>query len=56
MLLQYNSAGSLLSTKQTGTSGSDQSYGVSASIDGQYVYVTGLASGSLNGQPYVGGD
>ncbi len=56
VLLQYNSAGSLLWTTQTGTSGNDQGRAVSASVDGKYIYVTGISDGSLNGQPYAGGD
>jgi hypothetical protein len=53
-LLQYNSAGSLLSTILEGSVNTDVGYGVSASADGKYVYVTGEADASINGQPYVG--
>jgi hypothetical protein len=55
VLLKYSSAGSLLWTRQTGTSGDDRGTGVAASADGQYVYVSGYASGALNGEPYAGG-
>ncbi len=44
----------LLQTRQTGTSGGDESRGISVSADGQYVYVTGYTGDSLNGQPYAG--
>ena len=54
VLLQYSSAGSLLWTRQTGTAGNDYGYGVSASADGKYIYVTGFVDGSLNNQPYAG--
>ncbi len=53
-LLQYSSAGALLWTAQTGTSGADAGQGVALSPDGARVYVVGYASGSLNGQPYKG--
>ncbi len=56
VLLQYNSTGSLLWTRLTGTSGTDEGSGVSASADGQYIYVTGSTEASLNGQPHAGGD
>ncbi len=56
VLLQYSSAGSLLSTVQTGSAGADNGYGVSVSGDGFYAYVTGSAVGSLNSQPYNGVD
>ncbi len=54
VLLQYNSAGSLMWTRQTGTASSDIGYGVSASADGNYIYVTGTSGASLNGQLYAG--
>jgi hypothetical protein len=54
VLLQYNSTGALLWTRQTGTSSSDYGFGVSVSADGLYVYVTGYTAGSLNGQPLAG--
>ncbi len=54
VVLQYNYTGSLLWTKQTGTCRDDRSHGVSASGDGKYIYVTGYAGASLNGQPYEG--
>ncbi len=54
VLLQYNSAGSLMWTRQTGTASSDMGYGVSASPNGNYIYVTGTAGASLNGQPHAG--
>jgi hypothetical protein len=54
VLLQYSSAGSLLWTRQTGTIGDDYGQGVSVSADGKFIYVTGLTSNSLNGQPHAG--
>jgi hypothetical protein len=56
VLLQYSTAGSMLWTRETGTSGDDFGSGVAASADGQYVYVSGYVSGSLNGQPSAGGN
>ncbi len=56
MLLQYDSTGSLLWTRQTGTSGNDNGLGVSATADGNFIYVAGFAQASLNNQPYAGGD
>ncbi len=54
VLLQYSSAGSLVWTRQTGTASGASGYGVATTADGQYIYVTGSAGGSLNGQPYSG--
>jgi hypothetical protein len=45
---KYNSAGSLLWTRQFGTAAEDESFGVSA-IDADNVYVTGFTAGSLAG-------
>ncbi len=55
MLLKYNSSGSLLWTQETGSSGEDQGMGVAVTADGSSIYVMGLSSGSVNGQPYAGG-
>ncbi len=41
-------------TAETGTSSTDAGLGVTASADGQYVYTTGYAAGSLNSQPWAG--
>ncbi len=41
-------------TKQTGTSSYDYGSGVIASADGRFIYVTGYAYGSLNGQTHAG--
>ncbi len=54
VLLKYDSSGSLLWTRETGTSGDDVGDGVSVSVDVNSIYVTGFASGSLNGQPHAG--
>ncbi len=54
VLLKYSSAGLLLWTRQTGTSSSEIGRGVSASADGQYIYVAGDTQGSLNGQTSAG--
>jgi hypothetical protein len=43
-------------TREIGTSGYDNGRGVIASADGKYIYVTGFAGDSLNGQPYTGGN
>ena len=53
-LLQYDSSGDLLWTRQTGsTSGGDYGYGVAVSGDG-LMYVTGYTGASLNGQVSAG--
>ena len=52
-LLQYDSSGDLLWTRQTGTTGEDQGNGVAVSGDG-LIYVTGYTYGSLNGQVSAG--
>ncbi len=53
MLLKFNLSGSLIWTRQTGTSGADYAYGVFIDVDGS-VYVTGYTNESLNGQPWAG--
>ncbi len=50
VLLKYSSAGDLQWTKQSGTSSEDTCNGVSASADGQSVYVVGTTQGNLDGQ------
>ncbi len=52
-LLKYNSSGSLLWTRQTGTTSQDEGYGVAISGDG-FIYVTGDTYGALNGQTSTG--
>ena len=52
-MLKYNSAGSLLWTRDAGSTGDDFGYGVAVGGDG-FVYVTGYVGGSLNGHPYAG--
>ncbi len=42
-------------TREIGTPYPDYGWGVSASADGMYIYVAGLAEGSLNDQPSSGG-
>ena len=53
ILLKYDSTGSLLWTRDAGSTGYDYGYGVAVSGDG-FIYVTGYVEGSLNGQPYAG--
>ncbi len=55
ILLCFSTAtGTLKWTRQNGTPLNDVGYSVAASADGMYVYVTGYASGSFNGQPFAG--
>ena len=54
VLLKFDAFGSLLWTRETGTSGDDYGYGVSVTPDGSSIYVTGYSYGTLNGQPYAG--
>ena len=53
VLLCYSSSGSLLFTRETGTSGSDYGSAVSVSQDG-FVFVSGSTTGALNGQVSYG--
>ena len=52
-MLKYDSSGSLIWTRQTGTLTTDAGFGVSESTDGS-VYVAASATGNLNGQPWAG--
>ncbi|MFM9997254.1 MAG: SBBP repeat-containing protein [Phycisphaerales bacterium] len=53
ILAKYDSSGGLLWTRQSGTAGTDQGYGVAADNAGN-AYVTGYSTGSL-GAPNAGG-
>ena len=48
ILLEYSSAGVLLTTQLTGTAGDDQGFGVTVSQDGA-AYVAGYTDSALNG-------
>jgi hypothetical protein len=49
-LLKYSSSGSLLWTRETGSTYDDQGIGVAVSADGSSIYVTGFVSSNLNGE------
>ena len=55
VLLKFDSSGSLLWTRETGTSSDDYGQSVSVTAEGSSIYVTGYSYASLNGQPYAGG-
>ena len=42
-------------TRMCGTTGNDQGFGVAVDVGGN-VYVTGYVSGSIDGQPFAGGN
>lgn len=53
-VMKYDGQGKLLWTRQNGTLGFDAAYDITFDRSG-YLYLTGTASGSLEGQPYAGG-
>ena len=54
-VVKYNSSGTKQWTKQLGTSGRDNAYGVATDSSGN-VYVAGNTSGGLDGNTSAGGD
>jgi len=52
-LTKYNSVGTVIWTKQFGSSGSDSAAGITIGSDGS-VYVTGFTKGSIDGLTYSG--
>jgi hypothetical protein len=55
-LTKLSSDGTLLYTKQFGTSGSDAGYGIAVNPSDSSVYITGATGGALNGQTHAGED
>ena len=52
-LMKYDSSGTLLWTRQTGTIGSDAGWSVAVSGDGS-IFITGYTYGTLNDQVSAG--